>query len=170
VPNLVIIVQVLAILRLSGRRSRLLSLSYATDWWDTGVVICVERGANYLHMVQHSSWCHCHPTISCSSKIQNGSRFWCRLIQVVPEKSPLDGCSVVVVAPLTKLNLKLRSHLIRCSAASCVMLRRFRRSMPHHSARAKSQWDIAHHALVHVVTLQHCICREKDKWLVITVV
>jgi len=25
-----------------------------------------------------SSWCHCHPIISCSSKIQNGLPFWCR--------------------------------------------------------------------------------------------
>jgi len=30
-----------------------------------------------------SSWCHCHPIISCSSKIQNGLPFWCRLTQVV---------------------------------------------------------------------------------------
>jgi len=35
-----------------------------------------------------SSWCHCHPIISCSSKIQNGLPFWCRLTQVVLEK----GC------------------------------------------------------------------------------
>jgi len=34
-----------------------------------------------------SSWCHCHPTISCSSKIQNGLPFWCRLTQIVLEKS-----------------------------------------------------------------------------------
>jgi len=40
-----------------------------------------------------SSWCHCHPIISCSSKIQNGLPFWCRLTQVVLEKRPLNGCS-----------------------------------------------------------------------------
>jgi len=28
-----------------------------------------------------SSWCHCHPIISCSSKIQNGLPFWCWLTQ-----------------------------------------------------------------------------------------
>jgi len=39
-----------------------------------------------------SSWCHCHPIISCS-KIQNGLPFWCGLNQVVLEKSPLNGCS-----------------------------------------------------------------------------
>jgi len=32
------------------------------------------------------SWCHCHPVISCGSKIQNGLPFWCRLTQVVVEK------------------------------------------------------------------------------------
>jgi len=40
-----------------------------------------------------SSWCHCHPIISCSSKIQNGLPFWCRLTQVVLEKRPFNGRS-----------------------------------------------------------------------------
>jgi len=43
-----------------------------------------------------SSWCHCHPIISCSSKTQNGLPFWFRLnsaYQVVLEKRPLNGCS-----------------------------------------------------------------------------
>jgi len=40
-----------------------------------------------------SSWCHCHPIISCSSKIQNDLPFWCRLTQVVLEKRPLHRCS-----------------------------------------------------------------------------
>jgi len=40
-----------------------------------------------------SSWCHCHLIISCSSKIQNGLRFWCRFTQVVLEQRPLKGCS-----------------------------------------------------------------------------
>jgi len=40
-----------------------------------------------------SSWCHCHPIISCCSKIQNGFAFWCRLTQVVLEKKPLNGYS-----------------------------------------------------------------------------
>jgi len=38
-----------------------------------------------------SSWCHCQP--SCSSKIQNGLPFWCRLSQMVLEKRLLNGCS-----------------------------------------------------------------------------
>jgi len=43
-----------------------------------------------------SSWCHCQPIISCSSKIWTGLPFWCRLTQVVLEKRPLNGCGVVV--------------------------------------------------------------------------
>jgi len=40
-----------------------------------------------------SSWCHCHPIISCFIKIQNGSTFWCHLTQVVVEKRLLNGRS-----------------------------------------------------------------------------
>jgi len=36
-----------------------------------------------------SGWCHCHPIISCFSKIQNGLPFWCRLTQVVLEKKAI---------------------------------------------------------------------------------
>jgi len=34
-----------------------------------------------------SSWCHCHPIISCCSKIQNGLPFWCQITQVDLEKN-----------------------------------------------------------------------------------
>ena len=40
-----------------------------------------------------SSWCHCHPIISCSSKMQNDLPFWCWLTQVVLEKMPLNDFS-----------------------------------------------------------------------------
>jgi len=40
-----------------------------------------------------SRWCHCHPIISCSTKIQNGLPFWCQPTQVGLGKRPLDGCS-----------------------------------------------------------------------------
>jgi len=48
-------------------------------------------------------WCDCHPIISCSSKIQNGLPFWCRLTQVILEKRPLNGSSVVVLVVLLVL-------------------------------------------------------------------
>ena len=34
-----------------------------------------------------STWCHYHPIISCSSKIQNGVRFWCRLSKLSWKKA-----------------------------------------------------------------------------------
>ena len=51
----------------AGRASGL----YKTEWWGSGVVICLERGAD-LHMA------HLMPlplTVSCSSKIQIGFTF-----------------------------------------------------------------------------------------------
>jgi len=41
-----------------------------------------------------SSWCHCHPVISCFSKIQNGLPFRCRLTQVVLEKKAVKRVCV----------------------------------------------------------------------------
>jgi len=40
-----------------------------------------------------SSWRHCHPVISCSSKMRNGLPFWWRLTQVVLEKRLLNECN-----------------------------------------------------------------------------
>ena len=40
-----------------------------------------------------SSRGHCHPIVSCSSKIQNGLPFWCWLTQVVLEKGHLNAYS-----------------------------------------------------------------------------
>ena len=37
-----------------------------------------------------SSWCYCHPVISCYIKIRLILPFWCRLTQVVLEKRPLS--------------------------------------------------------------------------------
>ena len=69
--------------------------------WAT--IICLERGADCLHVVQHSSWCHCILKPRHSSLASFKSRlvlpFWYRLTQVVLEKRPLNGCSVLVVVP-----------------------------------------------------------------------
>ena len=50
--------------------------------WSKAQMICIW-----------SSWCQCHPIISCSKKIQNALPFWSRLTQVVLEKRPLNRCS-----------------------------------------------------------------------------
>ena len=52
------------------------------------MVVCLERGANGLHMVQLMPL---PPIISSFIKIQIGL-IWCRLTQVVLEKRPLNGC------------------------------------------------------------------------------
>jgi len=55
------------------------------------VVVWLSVWSEVQMMCIWSSWCHCHPIISCSSKIQNGLPFWCRcrLTQPVLEKRPL---------------------------------------------------------------------------------
>ena len=60
--------------------------SEKNEWWDVGVVICLERGADCIW----SSWCHhllpyLNPDWFCLSGY--------RLTQVVLEKRPLNGCS-----------------------------------------------------------------------------
>jgi len=61
------------------------------EWRGVGVVICLERGADCLHMVQLM------PLPSRSSLTSFKSRLvlpiWCQLTQVVLEKRPLNGCS-----------------------------------------------------------------------------
>jgi len=61
-----------------------------TEWWGTGMVICLRRGAD----LQMASWLMPLPlTVSCSSKsrLVLPSRY--QLIRVVPDKGPLNGCS-----------------------------------------------------------------------------
>ena len=57
--------------------------------------------------------CHCHPIISCSSKIQNSLPFWCRLTQVVLEKRPLNRCSSSGTAWMSECQKK-SSGLLWC--------------------------------------------------------
>ena len=45
------------------------------DWWGAGVVICLERGADF-HMAQLMPL---PLTVFCFSKIQIGFTFWCLL-------------------------------------------------------------------------------------------
>ena len=65
-----------------------------TEWWDAGVVICLERGAD-LHMAQLMPL---PLTVSCSNKIQIGFTFLVPVTWVVPDKGPLNGCVYVCVS------------------------------------------------------------------------
>jgi len=61
--------------------------------WGTGVVICLERGAD-LHMFQLMP----RPlTVSCFSKIQIFLPFWYWLTRVAPDKGLLSGCVCVIL-------------------------------------------------------------------------
>jgi len=104
------------------------------------MVICLEQGANDLHMVQLMPL---PPIISCSSKIKNGLPFWCRLTQVVLEKRPLNRYSsssyyanssfMVVALLLHILNLcrdpKMPTHHL-VSGVNCIMPLVWRQNRP----------------------------------------
>ena len=66
-----------------------------------------------------SSWCHCHPIISCFSKIQNGLPFWCRLIQVVLEKRPLNVCVCVCVCVCVYISVN-EFIICWCEVSLCI--------------------------------------------------
>ena len=58
------------------------------------MVICLERGANDLHMVKLMPLPPYHLLLQ---KIQNGLSFWYWPTQVVLEKRPLNDCVCVCV-------------------------------------------------------------------------
>jgi len=62
-----------------------------TEWWGTGVVICLELRADCIW----PSWCHCHSLSLASVKSRLVLPFWYRLTRVVPDKEPLNGCVCV---------------------------------------------------------------------------
>jgi len=66
------------------------------EWWGVGVVLCLERGADCLHMVQLMPLHPETPSPLASFKSRLVLPFWYQLSQVVLEKRPLDGCSVLV--------------------------------------------------------------------------
>ena len=68
--------------------------------WDVGVVICLERGAYCLRVVQLVPLHPKTPLSFASFKYRLALPFWYRLAQVVLEKRPLNGCSVVVAVLL----------------------------------------------------------------------
>jgi len=60
----------------------------------SGIVICLERGANNLHMVQPMPG---HPVISCLIKIQNGFVFLVPAYPVCPRKVTVKRMFVVLL-------------------------------------------------------------------------
>ena len=89
------------------------------------MVICLERGADCLHIVQLMP----PRPKTLSSLVSFKSRlvlpFWYRLAQVVLEKRPLNRCSVVVVVSSTGIpvrTLALRTNTLM-SARTCLWIR-----------------------------------------------
>jgi len=78
---------------LSGRKG---ILPVKTEWWDAGVVICLQRGAD-LHMAQLMPL-PLPLTVSCFSKIQIGFTFLVLADMGSPrKKGPLNWCMFVCV-------------------------------------------------------------------------
>jgi len=61
------------------------------------MVICLERGADCLHIVQLMPLHPKTPSSLASYKSRLVLLFWYRLIEVVLEKRPLNGCKKVTV-------------------------------------------------------------------------
>jgi len=90
-----------------GLESERASARKKIERWGTGMVICLECGANDLHMVQLMPL---PPIISCFSKIQNGLSLWCRLTQVVLEKKAIKRMVCVMDAITIIRNTDLVQH------------------------------------------------------------
>ena len=65
-----------------------------SEWWGSGMVICLERGAD-LHMAKLMPLPVCHSLSLASVKSRLVLPFWYRLTRVVPEKGPLNVCVCV---------------------------------------------------------------------------
>ena len=68
-------------------------IRFSHEWRGVGVVICRERGADCLHMVQLMPLDPETPSSLASFKSRLVLPFWYRLTLVVLEKRPLNGCS-----------------------------------------------------------------------------
>jgi len=62
-----------------------------TEWWGVDIVICLERGADCLCMVQLMLLLSKNPIISCLINIQTGFSFWYRLPRLSCETSSWTG-------------------------------------------------------------------------------
>jgi len=60
--------------------------SIRPEWWHVGVVICLEWGADCLHMVQLMPLHPKTPSSLASFKSRLVLPFWCRLTHIVPER------------------------------------------------------------------------------------
>jgi len=78
--------------------------SVKIEWWGADVAICLQWGADCLHMVQLMPLIPKTPSSLASFKSRLVLPFWYRLTQVVLEKRPLNECSSSLGT--TKLNFR----------------------------------------------------------------
>ena len=81
-----------------------------TEWWGTGVVICLERDAD-LHMAQLM------PLSLDSVKSRLVLPFWYRLNWVVLDKGPLNGCVCVYVNSSKQSAVSLKPSWVCCEVS-----------------------------------------------------
>ena len=110
-----------------------------TEWWGTGIVICLERGAD-LHIAQLMPL---PLTVSCFSKIQIGFTFLVSAYLGSPGQGPLNGCvrvcdlfSCIAASLFNKLTYLLNNenftdYLIYNKSASSFLRRLTTRHCPH---------------------------------------
>jgi len=88
------------------------------EWWGVGVVICLERGADRLHMVQLMPPHAKTPSSLASFKSRLVLPFWYQLTQAVLEKRLLNGCSSLYLAcqqcPITHHCVSIQRIIISC--------------------------------------------------------
>jgi len=63
------------------------------EWWCVGVIICLDQGADCLHIVQLMPQPYQNSIISSLNKIQTGFTYLVLAYPGYPEKRPLNGCS-----------------------------------------------------------------------------
>ena len=76
-----------------GRASGRASACKQFEWWGVGVVICLQRGADCLHMVQRMPLLSKTPSSLASLKSRLDLPLWYGLTQVVLATRPLNGSS-----------------------------------------------------------------------------
>ena len=77
------------------------------------MVICLERGADRLHMVQLMPlFSETSSSLVASFKSRLVLPFWYQVTQVVLEKRPLNGCSSCIYVLYFAINLHLTFQLL----------------------------------------------------------
>ena len=81
------------------------------------MVICLDRGADCLHVVQLMPLPSPYPSSLLSFKSRLVLPFWYRLTQVVPETRSFNGCCVVVILVILRCGILMCKTIGKCDAS-----------------------------------------------------